>query len=426
MYAARWEPGALVLRANLRRQAGPLVSLTVAALIAGFAVSQSTHRWIEIGENLHEAACGYGGAAAVLLASWQGGAEVRSGAEWIHATAVRGALPQRLACLASGVLWPLTGYLLAVLAVLVWPYARQPSHRPPFDAMTVDAASIVAVSCLAYLAGRTVPLPVTPFVLVTALILFGQSSWWLAITHPVEINYTGDALPPSASGWAPVHPHPWLPWCRVLIFAVVAAAAVSFCARCWKTAVVLVAVAGTAALGLHLTQKGSAAISAVNASEMRCSGRAAALCLPKENEGARLRLQPQVDRLAGKLRGVRSAPSYYVVSDQSYRYRDWGADDPADTGPRVIGIELSADARSLTRDIACPDLYMGLLEGAVFAWLTDTPPDSVLYREEQLHLVQVLDSLPPKQRANWLDRYLEAVWSGESPPDMPDTPRWSS
>ncbi|MGW3819059.1 hypothetical protein [Streptomyces sp. NPDC005046] len=124
---------------------------------------------------------------------------------------------------------------------------------------------------------------------------------------------------------------------------------------------------------------------------------------------------------------MRSAPSYYVVSDQSYRNRDWGAnDDPADIGPRVIGIELSADARSLTRDIACPDLCIGLLEGAVFAWLTGTSPDSVLYREEQLHLVQVLDSPPPKQRANWLDRYLEAVWSGESLPDMPNTPPWSS
>jgi hypothetical protein len=259
------------------------------------------------------------------------------------------------------------------------------------------------------------------------LILFGQSSWWLEITHPVEINYTGDALPPSTSGWVPVHPHPWLPWCRVLILAVVAAAAVSFCARCWKTAVVLVAVAGTAALGLHLAQKGSAAISAVNASEMRCTGRAAALCLPKENEGARRRLQTQMDRLAGKLRGVRSAPSYYVVSDQSYRYRDWRADGaPAGSSPRVIGIELFADARSVTRDIACSDLCTGLLEGAVYTWLTGTPPDNLLFTEEQLHLVQVLDSLPSKQRANWLDRYLEAVWSGESLPDMPNTPRWSS
>ncbi|MFB7247267.1 hypothetical protein ACFCYX_32935 [Streptomyces populi] len=403
------------------------MSLTVAALIAGFAVTQSTHRWIEIGENLHEAACGYGGAAAVLLASWQGGAEVRSGVDWIHATAVRGVLTQRLAGLASGVLWPLAGYLLAVLAVLVWPYAGQPSHRPPFDAMTVDAASIVAVSCFGHLAGRAVPLPATPFVLVTALILFGQSSWWSAITHPAEINYTGDALPPGTSGWVPVRPHPWLPWCRALMLAVVAAAAVSLCARCWKTAVVLVTVAGTAALGLHLTQKGSAAISAVNASEMRCTGRAVALCLPKENEGARRRLQPQVDRLAGKLRGVRGAPSYYVVSDQSYRYGDWGADnDPADTGPRVIGIELSADARSLARDIACPDLCTGPLEGAVFTWLTGTSPDSVLYGEEQLHLVQLLNEMPPKQRTNWLSRYLDAVESGKSLPDMPYTPRWSS
>jgi DNA-directed RNA polymerase specialized sigma24 family protein len=116
-----------------------------------------------------------------------------------------------------------------------------------------------------------------------------------------------------------------------------------------------------------------------------------------------------------------------VVSDQSYRYRDWRADGaPAGSSPRVIGIELSADARSVTRDIACSDLCTGLLEGAVYTWLTGTPPDNLLFTEEQLHLVQVLDSLPSKQRANWLDRYLEAVWSGESLPDMPNTPRWSS
>ncbi|MGW0871161.1 hypothetical protein ACWD3Z_11800 [Streptomyces sp. NPDC002740] len=425
MYAARREPGALVFRANLRRQAGPLLSLTVAALIAGFALTQSQGRWIEIGELLHEAACGYAGAAAVLLASWQGGAEVRSGVDWIHATAVRGVLTQRLAGLASGVLWPLTGYLLAVLVVLLWPFAEQPSHRPPFDAMTVDAASIIAVSCLAHLAGRAVPLPVTPFVLVAALILFGQSPWWTTIAHPVEINYTGDALPPSTSDWAPVHPPPWLPWCRALLFTVLAAAAVSLCARCWKTAAVLVTVVGTAALGLALTQKGSAAISAVNVSEMRCAGRQAALCLPKENEDARRRLQPQVDRLARKLEGVRSAPAYYVVSDQSYRYRDWAADDDsAGSGPRVIGLALSADLRSLTTEIACPDLCVGLLEGAVFAWLTDTSPDGL--DEEQLLLVQTLDGLPPKQRAAWLDRYLHAVRFGKTLPDPPYDARWSS
>ncbi|MGW1672369.1 hypothetical protein [Streptomyces sp. NPDC002324] len=418
---ARWEPGTLVLRAYLRRQAGPLLSLTVAALIAGFAVSQSQDRWIEIGENLHEAACGYGGAAAVLLASWQGGAEVRGGVDWIHATAVRGVLWQRLAGLASGVLWPLCGYLLAVLAVLVWPFAGQPSHRPPFDAMTVDAASITAVSCIAYLVGRTVPLPVTPFVLVTALVLFGQSAWWMAITHPVEINYSGDALPPNTSGWVPVHPPLWLPWGRSLLFAVVAAGAVSLCARYWKTAVVLVVVAGAGALGLGLTQEGGAAISAVNASEMRCTGRQAALCLPRENEGARRRLQPQVDRLAEKLEGVRNAPTYYVVSDQSYRYRDWGADDdPADSGPRVIGIDAGADTESLARDVVCPDSFCtGSLDGAVFAWLTGIPPDNALYREEQLLRIRELDGLPPKQRADWLERYLHAVRFGKALPDLP-------
>ncbi|MET9901683.1 ATP-binding cassette domain-containing protein [Streptomyces sp. NPDC006446] len=194
-------------------------------------MTQSQGRWIEIGGLLHEAACGYGGATAVLLAGWQGAAEARGDVEWIHATAVRGVLSQRLTGLASGVLWPLAGYLLSVAVVLMWPYAAQPSHRPPYDAMAVDATSIVAVSCLAYLVGRTVPLPVTPFVLVAALLLFGQSIWWTAITHPVEINYTGASLPQSTSGWVPARPPLWLPWCRAALFALLAAAAVSLCAR---------------------------------------------------------------------------------------------------------------------------------------------------------------------------------------------------
>ncbi|MFE7929512.1 hypothetical protein ACFU6S_12350 [Streptomyces sp. NPDC057456] len=426
MNAAGWEPGALVLRANLRRQAGPLLSLTVAALIAGFAVTQSQDRWIEIGDLLHEAACGYGGAAAVLLASWQGGAEVRSGVDWIHATAVRGVLSHRLAGLASGVLWPLLGYLLAVPVVLLWPFAGQPSQRPPFDAMTVDAASIMAVSCLAYLAGRTVPLPVTPFVLVTALLLFGQSPWWTAITHPVEINYTGDALPPSTSDWAPVRPPPWLPWCRALLFIVLAGAAVSLCARCWKTAVVLVTVVGTAALGLAPTQKGSAAISAVNVSEMRCTGRQVRLCLPTEYEGARRRLQSQVDQLTAKLEGVRNAPAYYVMSDESYRYKDWeDGDDPAHPGPWGIGVQPTTGVKSLAEDIACAGTCFGPVEEPVFAWLAGQSWGG-FYSQDEGPLIRLLESLPPEQRANWLDRYLHAVRFGKTLPDPPYGPRLPS
>lgn len=426
MYAARLDPFGLVLWAFLRRQSGPLVSLALAALIVGFAVTQSQDRWIEIGALLHEAACGYGGTTAVLLAGWQGAAEARSGVEWIHATAVRGVLSQRLAGLASGVLWPLAGYLLAVPAVLMWPYAAQPSHRPPYDAMAVDAMSIVAVSCIAYLVGRTVPLPVTAFVLVAALLLFGQSTWWTAIAHPVEINYTGASLPQSTSDWAPARPPLWLPWCRAALFALLAAAAVSLCARWWKTGVVLVTAVGTAALGLGLTQKGGAAVSAVNASEMRCAGRYAALCLPQEYEGVRQRLQPQVDRLAGRLVGVRNAPAYYVVSDQSYRYRDWGDhDDGAHDGSRAVGIELSADTASLARDIACPDYCFGPLQGAVIAWLTGGPPDD-LYREQQLLLIGELDSLPERQRRDWLGRYLQAVRDGKALPDMPSGPGGAS
>ncbi|MFF3849358.1 hypothetical protein [Streptomyces sp. NPDC002328] len=403
------------------------MSLAVGALVVGFVVSQSTARWIEIGGLLHEAACGYGGAAAVLLAGWQGAAEARSGVDWIHATAVRGVLAQRLAGLASGVLWPLLGYLLAVAVVLLWPYPARPSHHPPFDAMTVDAASITAASCVAYLLGRTVPLPVTPFVLVTALILFGQSPWWTAIARPVEIGYTGAVLPPSTSEWVPAHPPLWLPWCRAALFAVLAAAAVSLCARHWRTAAVLTAAVVAGALWLGLTQKGGAAISAANVSEMRCAGRHAALCLPEEHEGSRLRLQHQVDRLAGKLEGVRGAPAYYVLSDQSYRYRDWGDhDDPADDGPRAIGVLLStAVANSLARDIACPDRCYGPLEGAVLAWLTGDPPQWP-FQDEHLLLMGQLDGLPAEQRRKWLGRYLEAVRFGKPLPDLPSGPRWSS
>jgi hypothetical protein len=295
-----------------------------------------------------------------------------------------------------------------------------PTHRPPLDAMTADAAIIAAVSCVAYLLGRIVSLPVTSLILGLAVPIFFQSPLWKAIARPVELNYTGTPLPESAAEWVPVSPPAWLPWCRVVLFAAVAVAAVLFCARRWRPATALTMALVSGMLGLALTQQASDAVSAFNTMAMRCTGHAPALCIPTEYESERPRLRRQVDRLSGRLQNVRVAPAYYVVTE-AYRY----ADLTYELDPWVIGVEPGATLEAMAESVACGAYCDAAMGHALAAWLAEPPPSHWLF-DDQRYLADRLNALSPQQRTDWIGRCLAAARDGATPPPVPTpTPRWS-
>ncbi|MFJ5776317.1 hypothetical protein [Streptomyces sp. NPDC093094] len=411
-------PLAVVLKANLRRQAGPLVALTVAAGVAWFFLDpmvRSGAGWIVAGEEGGTAARAIGGAAAGFLAGWQGGAEERHDARWMRQTSVRAPVSPVLLGLASGVVWPLAGYLLAVTAVLAWPGSWDTATRPPLDAMAVDAALIVAVSCVAHLLGRTIPLRVTPLVVGAAALLLGPV-WQLLF--PLEHTYTGTGapVPQEAARWVLRTPPAWVPWCRAVLIAAVAAAAVLLCAYRWRPAVALLL--ATAALGLGVTWAGGTAASAFNPTGIRCTGRAPAVCVSAEHEAQRQRLEREVTGLSRLLEGVREAPTHYVWTQKTEVLGGCGGSGGVGS-PWVVAVPWWSPAfDDLARSVAedrCGELRSPQAR-ALYAWLTGWDE---LGAQERL-LLRRLDGLPARERAAWIDRYLTAVKRGRPLPSVPE------
>lgn len=265
--------------------------------------------WTDIYDDYGMGARVVSGAVAGLLAGWQGGAEERNGARWMEGTSVRGPVSHRLMGLASGVLWPLAGYLLGMTAVLVWPQPVQPSGRIPLDAMSVDAAFIVAISCIAYLLGQAIPLRVAPLVIGLAAMFLG-AIWGLPFG--IHLTYTGDPIPRQVASWAPPAPPVWLPWCRAVLITVLAAAAVLLSARRWKSAVALAVVSVTGGLGLSMTQPGGYEASALISVEVRCRGHAPAVCISAPHEKQRPQLERTAAQLSERLKGIHGIPTHYV------------------------------------------------------------------------------------------------------------------
>ncbi|MFD8233018.1 hypothetical protein ACFV20_14210 [Streptomyces sp. NPDC059696] len=362
------------------------------------------------------------GAVAGLLAGWQGGAEERNGARWMEGTSVRGPVSHRLMGLASGVVWPLAGYLLGMAAVLVWPQPVQLSGRIPLDAMSVDAAFIVAVSCIAYLLGQAIPLRVAPLILGLAAMFLGAIWGFLFGIH---LTYTGDPIPRQVVSWAPPTPPVWLPWCRAVLVTALAAAAVLLSARRWKSAVALAVVSVTGVLGLSMTQPGGYEASALSSVEVRCRGHAPAVCISAPYEKQR----PQLERIAGqlseRLKGVHGIPTHYVWTDDANLWEAGGVAgsswaipvDQPDLERLASKIVSVGDySRSWLREVCDYSAYTSEYpsytaeDAAVFDWLASCNRSS---------FGSQLAALPAPERTAWLNRYFAATKRGASPPPIP-------
>ncbi|GGX57659.1 hypothetical protein [Streptomyces fructofermentans] len=411
----RRAPFALVLSANLRRHAGPLVALAVAVAVAyAYYERISAYEppdWVATGDDTGSAARGIAGAAAGLLAGWQGGAEDRVGAGWMRETSARSPLAHRLMGLVSGVVWPLTGYLVAVAAVLVRPGPEGQVNRAPLDAMTVDAAFVVAVSCVAYLLGQTFPFRVTPLALALGAALLGAS--WQTLV-PLDITYSGDPLPREAAAWAPATPPAWLPWCRAVLVASVGVAAVLVCARRRRWGAVLAAASVLAALGLGTTHPNGTTASAFNPVEVRCRGHAPVVCVSADHESRRAHLERLVARVSERLAGVREAPTHYVWTDDT---SCGGIDDVG--APWAVGISGSEPDRShlaiaISVTSSCDSFYSAQTI-ALYTWLLgrDGVPsaDAAEYGPA---------ALPVGERVAWLNRTFTAMKRGTPLPPLPD------
>ncbi|MGW3661994.1 hypothetical protein [Streptomyces sp. NPDC005141] len=430
MFPKQRTPLGIVLRANLRRQAGPLVALVVAAVIVSVVWDGLYARgmwrdtgWVYIGETCGLAARTVGVGCAVLLAAWQGGSESRDDAGWAAKTSARGGVSYHLLGLASGVLWPLAGYLLAMTVMVSSPYPQEPVGRPPLDTMAVDAAMLGAWACLAHLVGRTIPLRGVFLLAAPAAVIVSASPWGEPLFGPyldLRFTYSGDAVPGGAELGAPPGPPAWLPWCRAALFTTVAATAVLLCARRWKTSGALILVLVAAIPSMALTPDANASGSVLNARELRCNGHHPAVCVSSAYEERRQRLKHLAARLSRRLEGV--GPTHYLLTEgslHSCRGRN-GADSAWTIG---ISPREEASLRNLADCLVGPASSEGAASpeaSALYRWLTREAPAHRPTADER-SAADRLARLSARERATWIDRYLTAVEHGSRPPRIPES-----
>lgn len=428
MFPKQWTPFGIVLRANLRRQAGPAAAFVVAAVMVSVVWDGLYARgmwrdtgWVYIGELCELSARTVGVGFAVLLAGWQGGSARRDDADWAVLTSARSGAACELMGLAAGVLWPLAGYLLAMTVMVSWPFPQEPVGRAPLDTMAVDGAMIAAYACLAYLTGRTVPLRSASLIATAAAVALSVSSYGEPLMAPfvrLRFTYTGDAVPGGAASGAPPGPPVWLPWSRIGLFTAVAATAVLLSARRWLTSAVLVLglVAGMSLLAV--TAKTGAAGSVLNTRELRCTGHDPTVCLSSAYEDRRRSLERAAAHLSRRLEGV--APTHYLLTEDSLhscRGRKGSG------SPWTIGVSPRAEAsiENLAACIVGPALYEPASPEAyaLYRWLVpEAPADRPTARARSA--ADRLARLPARRRATWIGQYLTAVEHGSRPPVVPD------
>ncbi|WP_406368978.1 hypothetical protein OG788_03165 [Streptomyces sp. NBC_00647] len=422
-------PLLIVLRANLRRQAGPLVALVVAGVIVSVVWDGLYARgmwrdtgWVYIGEMCGLAARTVGVGSAALLAAWQGGAESRDDAGWAATTAARGGVSHHLLGLASGVLWPSAGYLLAMTVMVLSPYPQEPVGRAPLDTMAVDEAMLGAFACLAYLLGRTVPLRGVFLIAAPVAVILCVSPWGEPLLGPyvyLRFTYTGDSVPGGTALGAPPGPPVWLPWCRAALFTAVAATAVLLCARRWKASGALILMLVAAIPVMALTPEADASGSVLNTRALRCSGTHPAVCVSSAYEERRRRLELLAAHLSRRLEGV--GPTHYLLTEDSLyscRGRN-GADSgwtfgisPRDD-PSLQGLAECVIGSASYPGAASPEAH------ALYRWLTQETPAHRPTADER-SAADRLARLSHGERSTWIDRYLTAVEHDSRPPRIPE------
>ncbi|MFE7900790.1 hypothetical protein ACFU3E_25425 [Streptomyces sp. NPDC057424] len=428
MFLRRRTPFVIVLWANLRRQAGPLAALVLAGVLVAVAWDGLYARgrwrdtgWVYIGEMCGLAARTVGVGCAVLLAGWQGGSEARDDAGWVATASARGGVTYQLMGLASGVVWPLAGYVLAMTVMVASPYPQEPVGRAPLDMMAVDGVMLTAFSCVAYLVGRTVPLRGVSVLLAAAAVVLSVSTWSEPLLGPLahlRFTYRGDTVPGGAELGAPPGPAVWLPWCRAVLLAAVAATAVLSCARRWKTSGALIVMLTVALPLLALTPQSRASGSVLNTRELRCRGHDPAVCVSSAYEPRRQHLEHVAVRLSRRMEGA--GPTHYLLTEDSSREcRDSDGVDHAWT----VGISAREDI-SLQGLAGCLIAFSPHQEPttaearALYLWLTQETPS----HGSTAHAPSTADRLArlsAPERAHWIGRYLAAVEHGSRPPRIP-------
>ncbi|MEW2615586.1 hypothetical protein AB0937_36545 [Streptomyces sp. NPDC047880] len=427
MVLMRRTPFVIVLRANLRRQAGPLVALVMAGALVALAWDGLYGRgmwrdtgWVRIGETCGMAARTVGVGCAVLLAGWQGGAEARDDAGWVATTSARGGVTYQLVGLVSGVAWPLAGYVLAMTVMVMSPYPQEPVGRAPLDMMAVHGLMLTALSCVAYLVGRTVPLRGVSVLLAAAALVLSVSPWSTPLLGPLDglrFSYRGDAVPGGAELGALPGPPVWLPWCKAAWFAAVAATAVLLCARRWKISGALVVMVSAALPLLTLWPQGHASGSVINTRELHCTGHAPAVCVSSAFEPRRQRLEHVAEHLSRRLEGA--GPTHYLLTEDSvHSCRDTDGVD----GAWTVGISAHEDinlhglAACLTADYTHPASEEAR---ALYEWLT-RETTSAGPTADAPSGAGALARLPAPQRAHWIGRCMAAIAHDNAPPRIPD------
>ncbi|MCK8436682.1 hypothetical protein G3I77_27820 [Streptomyces sp. D2-8] len=428
MFLRRRTPFVIVLWANLRRQAGPLVAFVMAGVLVAVVWDGLYARgmwgdtgWVYIGEMCGLAARTVGVGFAVLLAGWQGGAEARDEADWVVTTSARGGVTYQLMGLASGVVWPLAGYVLAMTVMVVSPYPQEPVGRAPLDMMAVDAVMLTAFSCVAYLVGRTVPLRGVFVLLAAAAVVLSVSPWSKPLLGPLtdlRFTYRGDPVPGGAELGAPPGPAVWLPWCQAALLAAVAATAVLLCARRWRASGALIVMLTAALPLLALTPQVHASGSVLNTRELRCRGHDPAVCVSSAYEPRRQRLEHVAVRLSRRMEGA--GPTHYLLTEDSARTcRDSDGADHAWT------VGVSARWEISLQDLAgCLTAFSSQEPAsaearALYRWLTQETSS----HGSPAHAPSTADRLArlaAPDRAKWIGRYLTAVEHGNRPPRIPD------
>ncbi|MER5587142.1 hypothetical protein ABT090_36660 [Streptomyces asoensis] len=428
MFPKRRTPFGIVLRANLRRQAGPLTALAVAGAIVSVVWDGLYARgpwrdtgWVSIGELCTLSARTVGVGFAVLLAGWQGGSARRDDADWPALTSARSSAVCELMGLASGVLWPSAGYLAAMTAMVFSPFPQEPVGRAPLDTMAVDGAMIAACSCLAYLTGRTVPFRGVPLIAAAAAVVVSVSPYGEPLIAPslhLRFTYTGDPVPGGAASGAPAGPPIWLPWSRIGLFTAVAATAVLLSARRWLTSGVLALglAAGTSLLAM--TPETGATGSVLNTRELRCTGHDPTVCLSTAYEDRRRRLERAAALLSRRLGGA--APTHYLLTEDS---RQSCRGTKGSGSPWTIGVSPRAEAsiQNLAACIVGPALYEPASPEAyaLYRWLVQEAPADRPTAQERSPADR-LARLSARQRATWIGQYLLAAEHHSRPPAIPD------
>ncbi|MFF6879691.1 hypothetical protein ACFY9S_30905 [Streptomyces sp. NPDC012474] len=429
MFLRRRTPFVIVLRANLRRQAGPLASLVMAGVLVAVVWDGLYARgmwrdtgWVYIGEVCGLAARTVGVGFAVLLAGWQGGSEARNGAGWAATTSARGAVTYQLMGLASAIVWPLAGYALAMAVMVASPYPQDPVGRAPLDMMALDAVMLTAFSCMAYLVGWTVPLRGVSVPLAAVAVWLSLSPWCEPLLGPLtdlRFTYRGDPVPGGAELGAPPGPVLWLPWCKAALLAAVAASAVLLCARRWKSSGALIVMLSAALPLLALTPQAHGSGSVLNTRELRCTGHDPAVCVSSAYEPRRRQLEQVAVQLSRRMEGA--GPTHYLLTEDSrHTCRDGDETDSAWT----VGVSAREEI-GLHNLASCFTAFSAVLETApaearaLYRWLTrETPSPGATAHAPSA--ADRLARLAAPQRATWIGRYLAAVQHGGRPPRLPD------